>query len=98
MVATVEENPQTQDMHPPRLGERQRFPNHPPDPEWAERYQLTPAERWHETLRLWEVYLALGGSLDPEPDTQSPFHDAEAPGTRPVDGRTGLRVIERGVF
>jgi hypothetical protein len=66
------------------------------DAEWAAWYRLSPAERWRETLRLWETYLALGGSLDPEPDTQSPFFDPEAPGTRPVDGRTGLRVIRRG--
>ena len=44
--------------------------------EWAEWYRLTPAERWTETEKLWQVYLALGGSLDPEPDTQSPFFDA----------------------
>jgi len=44
--------------------------------EWAEWYRLTPAQRWTETTRLWQTYLSLGGSLDPEPDTQSPFFDA----------------------
>jgi hypothetical protein len=44
--------------------------------EWAEWYRLTPAQRWTETSRLWQTYLALGGSLDPEPETQSPFFDA----------------------
>ena len=41
--------------------------------EWAEWYRLTPVQRWLESEKLWQTYLALGGSLDPEPDTQSPF-------------------------
>jgi hypothetical protein len=64
--------------------------------EQADWYALTPLERWRESAKLWEVYLAMGGSLDPEPDTQSPFFDAATPSTRPVDGRPGLRVIRRG--
>lgn len=48
------------------------------EPEWAAWYRLSPAERWAESTRLWEVYLSLGGRLDPEPDTQSPFHDRGA--------------------
>ncbi|HEY3739824.1 MAG TPA: hypothetical protein VGL53_08265 [Bryobacteraceae bacterium] len=44
---------------------------------WAEWYRLTPAERFLESMKLWETYLALGGSLEPEPDTQSPFFDEE---------------------
>jgi len=40
---------------------------------WAEWYRLTPGQRWLESEKLWQTYLALGGSLDPEPDTQSPF-------------------------
>jgi hypothetical protein len=35
---------------------------------------MTPAERWRASGQLWEVYVALGGNLDPEPDTQSPFY------------------------
>ncbi|HTD67396.1 MAG TPA: hypothetical protein VK846_12785 [Candidatus Limnocylindria bacterium] len=46
--------------------------------EWAEWYRLTPVQRWLESEKLWQTYLALGGSLDPEPDTQSPFFDARA--------------------
>lgn len=64
--------------------------------EWAEWYRLTPAERWKESGRLWVTYLSLGGSLDPEPDTQSPFHDAGAWGAVSADGRPGLRVVRRG--
>lgn len=42
--------------------------------EWWEWYRLTPAERWRASGQLWEAYLALGGRLDPEPDSQSPFY------------------------
>jgi hypothetical protein len=64
--------------------------------EWAEWYRLTPAERWRETEKLWATYLALGGSLDPEPDTQSPFFDPKAPRPRTSNGRPGVRIIRRG--
>jgi hypothetical protein len=64
--------------------------------EWAEWYRLTPQERLRETEKLWDHYLSIGGSLDPEPDTQSPFHDASAPHSRAAHGRTGLRFIRRG--
>jgi hypothetical protein len=42
--------------------------------EWAEWYRMTPVERFRASERLWETYLALGGLLEPEPDTQSPFY------------------------
>jgi len=42
--------------------------------EWMEWYRMTPSERWQASGQLWEVYIAMGGSLDPEPDTQSPFY------------------------
>jgi hypothetical protein len=64
--------------------------------EWAEWYRLTPVERWLESEKLWQTYLALGGSLDPEPDTQSPFFDAQAPRPRSAHGRPGVRVLRRG--
>lgn len=63
--------------------------------EWAEWYRLTPLERWRESEKLWQSYLLLGGSLDPEPDTQSPFFDASAQSTCAADGRPGVRVIRR---
>jgi hypothetical protein len=53
--------------------------------EWAEWYRLTPIQRWLESEKLWKTYLALGGSLDPEPDTQSPFFDAR--GARSVSAK-----------
>jgi hypothetical protein len=39
--------------------------------EWL---NLTPAQRISETTKLWKLYIALGGDLDPEPDPQSPFY------------------------
>ena len=44
------------------------------DAEWL---RLTPAERFSETTKLWKLYIALGGSLEPEPDPQSPFYFKE---------------------
>ena len=41
------------------------------DREWL---SITPAQRILETTKLWRLYLSLGGSLDPEPDSQSPFY------------------------
>ena len=63
--------------------------------EWAEWYRLTPVQRWLESEKLWQNYLELGDSLDPEPDTQSPFFDANTSRPRPVDGRTSVRVLRR---
>ena len=64
--------------------------------EWAEWFRLTPNERWEKSQQLWEQFLLLGGSLDPEPDTQSPFFDADASSQMPPDGRPGMRIIRRG--
>lgn len=63
--------------------------------ELAEWYSLTPMERWRQSAKLWETYLALGGSLDPEPDTHSPFFDRSSPSSRPIDGRPGMHPIRR---
>jgi hypothetical protein len=65
------------------------------EPEWLEWFALTPLQRWEETQKLWAHYLAIGGTLDPEPDTQSPFFDPGEPGALPADGRTGMRVLRR---
>ncbi len=63
---------------------------------WKEWYRLTPLQRWHESMKLWQFCLNVKGSLDPEPDHQSPF-DAFLPrGAAPAYGRTGLRVLRRG--
>ncbi len=47
------------------------------DGEAEEWLRLTPAQRLSETTKLWQVYLSLGGRLDPEPDPQSPFYFQE---------------------
>jgi hypothetical protein len=70
--------------------------NDDPEDEWQEWFQMAPLERWSESMKLWAQYIAQGGSLDPEPDSQIPFHFPELSGTRPVDGRSGLRVLRRG--
>jgi len=64
--------------------------------EWAEWYRLTPTQRWLESEKLWEAFLMLGGSLDPEPDTQSPFFDSRASRPRPAHGRSSVRLVRRG--
>lgn len=63
--------------------------------EWAAWYRLSPQERWRESEKLWEVYLYLGGSLEPEPDTQSPFFDSEASSAPVADVRSTLCVRRR---
>jgi hypothetical protein len=65
------------------------------EPDWAEWYLLTPAQRWEASMQLWQAYLQLGGSLDPEPDTQSPFFDPEEFRASTPHGRPGLRIIRR---
>jgi hypothetical protein len=64
--------------------------------EWAAWFQLSPAQRFLESMKLWETYLALGGSLEPEPDTQSPFFDPEEWRADAVHGRPGVHILRRG--
>ena len=65
------------------------------EPEWIEWYRMTPQERWVESEKLWQTFLALGGSLEPDADTQSPFFDPDEPREVPPDGRPGVRVVRR---
>lgn len=65
------------------------------DPEVLDWYRLSPQERWTESMRLWDTYRLLGGQLEPESDSQSPFYDAGARRRGPADGRTGLRSVRR---
>lgn len=63
--------------------------------EWLEWYAMTPAQRWEISQRLREYFIKMGGSFDPEPDSQSPFFFEKTPRAMPPDGRTGLRFIRR---
>jgi hypothetical protein len=65
------------------------------EPEWVEWYLMSPTERWNESMKLWQHYLEVGGSRDPEPDSQSPFFDPDEPYAVPVDGRPGVLVTRR---
>jgi hypothetical protein len=67
----------------------------PSGDEWAEWGKLTPEERFLESMKLWETYLALGGSPEPEPDTQSPFFDPEEWRENAAHLRPGVRVTAR---
>ena len=44
------------------------------DPEVLDWYEISEAERFSQSLQLWETFVLLGGDYDPEPDTQSPFN------------------------
>ena len=73
-----------------------RFSDDWTEDEWQEWYRLTPQQRWTETEKLWEFYLSIGGSLDPEPDSQSPFYFEEPSGSLSAHRRPGLRIVRRG--
>ena len=66
------------------------------DPESLDWWSLTPAQRFVESQKLWATFIALGGSLDPEPDSQSPFFDPEAARAGAAHGRTGVHSLRRG--
>ena len=64
--------------------------------EGAEWYAMTPEQRWRAQDAMWDTYLMLGGSLDPEPDPQSPFFDSDEWRAQLTDGRPGVRIVRRG--
>ena len=66
------------------------------DDSWTEWYRLSPMERWDESSKMWQFYLQIGGSLDPEPDPQRPFDAFMPRGAAPAYGRSSLRVLRRG--
>lgn len=41
--------------------------------EWQEWLELTPLERFRQSEQIFAQYLAMGGSLDPDPDPTSPL-------------------------
>ena len=64
--------------------------------EWKEWIALSPIERFRESEKIFAQYLAMGGSLDPDPDPSSPFYDPEQWRPGAAYGRAGLRVLRRG--
>jgi len=64
--------------------------------EWQEWLELTPIERFRQSEKLFAQYLAMGGSLDPDPDPTSPFYDPDEWRPGVAYGRAGLRVLRRG--
>jgi hypothetical protein len=65
------------------------------DLESEEWYHLTPAQRFVESMRLWETFLLLGGTCEPEPDSQSPFYFEETSRPRSPHGRPGVHPVRR---
>jgi hypothetical protein len=63
--------------------------------EWQEWVALTPMERFRESEKIFAQYLALGGSLDPDPDPTSPFDNPETSGSGIAYGRSGMRILRR---
>ena len=64
-------------------------------PDFLEWMALEPAERVAKSGEMWDIYLTYGGSLDIDPDPQSPFFDPEAQVASPTDGRTSVHLIRR---
>jgi len=64
--------------------------------EWQEWLDLTPLERFRRSEEIFAQYLAMGGSLDPDPDPTSPFYFPEEWRPGAAHGRAGLRLLRRG--
>ena len=65
------------------------------EPEQLEFYLMTPQERFDNFLMLFDHYMLCGGTLDEEPDTQSPFFDAKATIKGSSDGRPSVHILRR---
>lgn len=61
--------------------------------EWWAWAQLTPEERFSQMELIWNDCIALGMSLDAEPDTQSPFYDPNEQCSLASYGGAGLRIL-----
>ena len=63
-----------------------------------ERYEwlsFTPAQRIMESGKLWKLYLLLGGSFEPESDSQSPFNFQEIQSKKPSNRRSSMHSLRR---
>jgi hypothetical protein len=70
------------------------------EPEWLEWYRKTPQERFRESQKLFSDYRQMGGSLEPDVDSESPFWTPEdlrmfACSISESRGKAGLRMEER---
>jgi hypothetical protein len=83
-----------QPRHPRYCALAMKFEDWPE--EWQEWAKLTPLERFRESEKIFAQYLAMGGSLDPDPDPTSPFYDPSEWHAGTAHGRAGLRVLRRG--
>ena len=66
--------------------------------EWKEWLDLTPIERFRQSEKIFAQYLAMGGSLDPDPDPTSPFYDPNEvnDNERPASQRTERKLRKYG--
>ena len=64
--------------------------------EWKDWLSLPPLERFARSEQTLVEYIAMGGSLDPDPDPTSPFDVPEAWRPDLAHGRAGLRLLRRG--
>jgi hypothetical protein len=64
--------------------------------EWQEWLELTPIERFRQSEKLFAQYLAMGGSLDPDPDPTSPFYHPDDYRPGGAYAGAGLQVTRRG--
>ena len=64
--------------------------------EWKDWLALTPIQRFAESEKIFAQYLSMGGSLDPDPDPQSPFYDPAEWRPESSHGRAGVRLLRRG--
>jgi hypothetical protein len=64
-------------------------------PDFLEWIALTPGERIARSGEMWDIYIAYGGTFEPDIDTQSPFFDPEAETQSPAYGGAGVRLIRR---
>ena len=64
--------------------------------EWKEWLELEPLERFARSERMLVEYIAMGGSLDADPDPTSPFDVPDDWRPDLAHGRAGLRLLRRG--
>ena len=62
--------------------------------EWKEWLELFPIERFRESEKIFAQYLAMGGSLDPDPDLTSPFYDPETSSSGARQMVTASRFVQ----